>query len=251
MDRIALLDRLIEILSAERGERAPSLNDEEKPDYFRALCNVRAPRSVSEEFIRLQDEYLTDIKNSRTLTNAADLDYTNGIALWQGDITTIVADAIVNAGNPWLLGCFYPLHNCIDNVIHSAAGVEMRLRLNEMMKGVTDPNGSVRVTPGYNLPAKYVFHTVGPAIHGEVTERDMAELKSCYTSSLDEAERMGLKTIVFPCISTGEYRFPNRLAASVAIDAVRGYKRKNSTPKVVFNVFKDIDKEIYEELLKQ
>lgn len=173
-----LLDKLIGILSSERGESVPGLSAAQKPDYFRALCNVRPPRQVSEEFLRLQDEYLAARAREKGVVDADKFEYHGGIALWRGDITRLNADAIVNACNCALLGCFSPLHGCIDNAIHSAAGVQVRLDCNEMMEGKLEPNGRVRVTKGYNLPCRYIFHTVGPIVRGRVTEQNRADLKT-------------------------------------------------------------------------
>lgn len=189
------LDTLIAVLCDERGESPPEgLSRKEKEDCFRALCNVRLPKPVSEEFIRLQDIYLKKKTLERGVIDVADLNYDkNGVALWRGDITRLNADAIVNACNPALLGCFQLLHNCIDNVIHSCAGVQVRLKLNEMMRGKMEPNGRVRATGAYNLPSRYIFHTVGPIVSGEVNKQNEAELASCYISCLNKAEEEKLR----------------------------------------------------------
>ena len=171
------LDRLIKILCDERGERVPPLKAEQKADYFRALCNTRPPMPVSAEFLALQNEYLTKKKIGRGIVNVNDFVYKSGVTLFKGDITTLDADVIVNAANSAMLGCFHPLHNCIDNVIHSAAGVQVRLDCNGIMNGSEAENGEVIVTKAYNLPSKFIFHTVGPIVSGNVTEKNEADLK--------------------------------------------------------------------------
>ena len=245
------LDRLIEILCDERGESVPPLNSAEKPDYFRALCNVRPPMPVSAEFLSLQNEYLTERKNARGVINADDLLCTDGISLFKGDITTLNADAIVNAANSAMLGCFHPLHSCIDNAIHSAAGVQVRLDCNDIMKGREAENGEVIVTKAYNLPSKFIFHTVGPVVYGKVTRENEADLKKCYIKCLKKAEELNLKSIAFCCISTGVFGYPKKAAATLATDTVKRYRAENKGElKVVFNVFTEEDYEIYAELLK-
>lgn len=252
MENSAVLDKLINMLCAERGSRAPELSEEEKPDYFRALCNVRPPLPVTDEFLELQDKYLSALTRERGVADVNKLSYDGGIALWQGDITRLNSDAIVNACNCALLGCFIPLHGCIDNAIHSAAGVQVRLDCNRMMHGSTEPNGRVRVTRGYNLPCRYIFHTVGPIVKGNVSERNRRDLENCYLSCLEKADEMGLNTIAFCCISTGEYRYPKAEACRLAVSTVKGWKaRTHSAIKVIFNVFSDEDREIYERELRR
>lgn len=249
MQNEELLDKLIDILSAERGESSPRLPSDRKADYFRALCNVRPPKPASGEFLRLQDEYLSARTAQRGVVDVGAFEYSNNIALWRGDITRLNADAIVNACNCALLGCFSPLHGCIDNAIHSAAGVQVRLDCNNIMGGALEPNGRVRVTDGYNLPCKYIFHTVGPVVRGRVTAQNRADLTSCYVACMDRAAEMGLKSIAFCCISTGEYRYPKAEACRVAVNAVRGRMAANGSLKVIFNVFSAEDEAIYERQL--
>ena len=242
-----LLDRLIEMLCAERGEPVPPLREAQKPDYFRALCNVRPPLPPSPGFLSLQDEYLSGRAKARGAEDVNKLDYRDNIALYRGDITRLNADAIVDACNSALLGCFHPLHGCIDNAIHSAAGIQVRLGCNEMMRGKEEPNGKVRVTKGYNLPCKYIFHTVGPVVYGGVSAQNRKDLESCYLSCLDEAKRRGLSSIAFCCISTGEYRYPKREACALAVGTVRRWlKEKGADIKVIFDVFSEEDERIYE-----
>lgn len=247
------LDRLIEMLCAERGEKAPVLPDERKADFFRALCNVRPPLPVSDEFLRLHDEYLSACTEERGVVDVDTLDYRGGIALWRGDITRLNADALVNACNSTLLGCFSPLHGCIDNIIHSRAGVQLRLECNDIMKGGEEPNGRVRVTGAYNLPCRYVFHTVGPVVRGKVSARDEKDLANCYVSCMDEAARMGLNTIAFCCISTGVFGYPKAEACCVAVRTVRERIAAlgAAAPKVVFDVFTEEDEDAYQRELEK
>ena len=174
------------------------------------------------------------------------------IALWQGDITTLKVDAIVNAANSGMCGCFSPLHNCIDNIVHSRSGIQLRLYCTDMMRkqGHEEATGKAKITPAFNLPSKYILHTVGPIITGRVTDNDCKLLASCYRSCLELASAYNLESIAFCCISTGVFRFPNELAAEVAVRTVRKYlQTETSIKKVIFNVFKDLDKEIYTRLL--
>lgn len=244
------LDRLIEILCEERGEKAPTLSEERKADFFRALCNVRPPKPISDEFLILQDEYLSELRARRGMVPVSELCFRNGIALWQGDITRLEVDAIVNACNSALLGCFVPLHNCIDNVIHSNAGVQVRLDCARIMQGKEEPNGSVQVTKGYNLPSRYIFHTVGPVARGgSVTRQNEKDLKNCYLSCLNKADEMNLKSIAFCCISTGVFGYPKEKACKTAVETVRRWKADGGKADVVFDVFDGGDKLIYQKQL--
>ncbi len=225
---------------------------QERRDLFRALMNVRPPMPVSEEFLRMQDEELQAQlaeKGVAEILRCAQ----NDIVEWQGDITRLKVDAIVNAANSQMLGCFVPLHRCIDNAIHSAAGVQLRLACEEMMHGTEEPTGSARITSGFNLPAKYVIHTVGPIVTTPRPFRQQeAQLASCYTSCLDLAHKYGLASIAFCCISTGEFRFPNDLACEIAVSTVRSWMARHpetSVKTVILNTFKDIDHELYQNAL--
>lgn len=253
MEQNKTLDRLIQNLCEERGEAVPSLPSEQKPDLFRALCNVRPPMPVTKEFLRLQDEYLFQRTKERGVVDVNGFVYRGGIALLRGDITRLNADAVVNACNSALLGCFHPLHNCIDNVIHSAAGVQVRLDCNAIMRGGEEPNGRVKVTKAYNLPSRYIFHTVGPIVYGGVTEQNRRDLKSCYLSCLNMAAEMKLSTLAFCCISTGEYRYPKDEACRLAVQMVKQWKAETGNPlKVIFNVFLKEDETLYDrELFRQ
>jgi O-acetyl-ADP-ribose deacetylase (regulator of RNase III) len=235
--------------------------DTEMPDdiqaqkrLLRSLMNVRSPKPISEEFLRVQDDYLQEELSQKHITSVSDLlPLEPGIYVWQGDITTLACDAIVNAANSGMTGCYYPCHGCIDNAIHSYAGVQLRLECDAIIKaqGHEEPTGTAKITEAYNLPCRYVLHTVGPIITGPLKKQDENLLASCYRSCLVLAEEYGLKSIAFCCISTGEFRFPNQRAAEIAVETVREYRKQTGSEiEVIFNVFKDIDDEIYRELLE-
>lgn len=227
---------------------------EEQKQLLRGMMNVRMPGAISEEFLAVQDEYLQRETADKGIVDAETLsEIKKGICIWQGDITALKCDVIVNAANSGMTGCYVPNHRCIDNCIHSYAGIQLRLACAELMEkqGYEEPTGRAKITKGYNLPCKYVIHTVGPIIYDEVREKDEQLLADCYRSCLELAEEKGLKSIAFCCISTGEFHFPNRRAAEIAIQTVEEFLQKErSIKKVVFNVFKDMDKKIYEELLR-
>ncbi|MBQ6100715.1 MAG: protein-ADP-ribose hydrolase [Bacteroidales bacterium] len=224
---------------------------QDKRDLFRALRNVRWPKPISEEFLRLQDEELQEQLNEKGIVELPDVP----MQIWQGDITRLKVDAIVNAANSQMLGCFHPLHKCIDNAIHSAAGVQLREECYRLMQqqGHEEPTGQAKITKAYNLPCKYVIHTVGPIIpNGIPTEFQKEQLASCYRSIMGCADENGLESVAFCCISTGEFRFPNELAAEIAVKTVSDYLSTHpntSLKHIVFNVFKDVDKEIYQRYL--
>ena len=220
---------------------------------LRGLMNVRPAQRTDAEFLQVQDAYLQGEIEAKGITDAADLvPLQPGLCLWQGDITTLRCDAIVNAANSGMTGCYCPNHGCIDNAIHTYAGVQLRLACAEQMErqGHSEPTGRAKITPAYNLPCRYVLHTVGPIVTGHVTRQDRELLAACYRSCLELAAEQGLKSIAFCCISTGEFHFPNELAAQIAVETVRTFLRQpTSVKKVIFNVFKDLDKEIYTRLL--
>lgn len=223
----------------------------EQKRLLRALMNVRAPQPAGQEFLTVQDAYLQEELAQKGITDFTDLTpIAEGLYLRQGDITTLRCDAIVNAANSGMTGCYVPCHGCIDNCIHTYAGVQLRQACAAIMRkqGREEETGGAKITPGYNLPCQYVLHTVGPIVTGPLTQRDEALLASCYRSCLELAERHGIKSIAFCCISTGEFHFPNRRAAEIAVRTVEEY-RQNSKIQVIFNVFKDIDYKIYLELL--
>ena len=248
-----LLRYLLEENAQYRSIVIPA-SDAEQRRLLRALLNVRLPGRASEEFLRIQNAYLTQAARDRGIVRLSDLTPTHtGLYLWQGDITRLACDAIVNAANSGMTGCYVPNHACIDNCIHTFAGIQLRIACAELMRaqGQEEPAGQAKLTPGYNLPARYVLHTVGPIVQGSVTPEDEALLSSCYRSCLESAEREGLNSIAFCCISTGIFHFPNRRAAQIAVEtATRYLSERHSEIKVIFNVFKDEDDAIYQELLR-
>ena len=226
----------------------------EKRRLLRSLMNVRPPIPASEDFLKVQDAYLREQLAEKGVTKLDDLAPVQpGLYLWQGDITTLDSEAIVNAANSQLLGCFVPCHSCIDNAIHTYAGVQLRLECARIMAGQKEeePTGRAKITKAYNLPCHYVLHTVGPIIYGSVTKTDRELLAGCYRSCLELAAEYGLRSVAFCCISTGEFHFPAELAAETAIGTVREWQQHNPDKiEVIFNVFKDSDYEIYRRLLR-
>ena len=226
---------------------------EEQKLLLRGLMNIRPPRKNNPDFQQIQDSYLTEETRQKGIVTLEELSPIQpGIYVWQGDITTLQCDAIVNAANSGMTGCYVPNHRCIDNCIHTFAGTQLRLDCAEMMhrQGYEEPTGQAKITPGYNLPCKYILHTVGPIIRGRLTTDDCKLLASCYRSCLELAAENNLESVAFCCISTGEFHFPNDKAAEIAVTEVRTFLQKEtSVKKVIFNVFKDLDKEIYERLL--
>ena len=225
----------------------------EQKKLLRSLMNIRMAAPISEAFLQIQDEYLREAVKEKGITDIKDLKpVEEGIYLWQGDITTLRCDAIVNAANSGMTGCYQPCHNCIDNCIHTYAGIQLRNVCNDIMEkqGHEEPTGQAKITPAFNLPCKYVLHTVGPIVQGQLTEKLEEMLASCYRSCLELADENAVKNIAFCCISTGVFMFPNKRAAEIAVQTVRDYRReKNSGIEVIFNVWKDKDYEIYRELL--
>ncbi|MBQ6198835.1 MAG: protein-ADP-ribose hydrolase [Bacteroidales bacterium] len=226
-------------------------NLEERQALMRSLLNIRMPLPVTQEFLQAQDAELQAQLADKGVVEIN----RQGLVEWQGDITSLKVDAIVNAANSRMLGCFVPMHRCIDNAIHSAAGVQLRLACQEMMQGGEEPTGSARITPGFNLPAKYVLHTVGPIVTtARPLRQQEVQLASCYRSCLELADKNGLRSIAFCCISTGEFRFPNDLACEIAVQTVRDYLASNpktNLKTIVFNTFKDIDHELYSNALAE
>lgn len=225
----------------------------EQKRLLRGLFNVRPPMKTSAEFLAVQDAYLKEATAEKGVTALSDLKPVREHRyLWQGDITTLAVDAIVNAANSQLLGCFAPNHYCIDNAIHTFSGVQLRLACNRIMQaqGHEEETGTAKITPGFNLPAKHVLHTVGPIVSGPLTERHERQLASCYKSCLALADASGCKSIAFCCVSTGVFRFPNRRAAEIAVQTVDAYTQETaSTIDVIFNVWKELDHAIYRALL--
>ncbi|MBO7738850.1 MAG: protein-ADP-ribose hydrolase [Oscillospiraceae bacterium] len=250
------LEYLINYLLQERRLSQPLPTDDgERFRLFRALVNTREPIAASAEFLSVQDEYLTAYIAEQGITHAGELPRCpsdNRISIWQGDITLLDADAIVNAANSAMLGCWVPNHACIDNCIHTFAGVQLRMDCSEIMtaQGHDEPTGMAKITPAYSLPSRYVLHTVGPIISSSVSANDRELLASSYRSCFELAEEKGLESIAYCCISTGVFRFPNDLAAEIAVKTVREcLDNAKSVKHVIFNVFKDVDKMLYENIL--
>ena len=250
--RLFLIQSLLKENQEYRDMNIPA-EPESQRQLLRGLMNIRMPRRIGADFLKMQDEYLQSETVAKGITDIADLTpIQQGLYIWQGDITTLKCDAIVNAANSGMTGCYIPNHRCIDNAIHTFAGVELRLACEEMMEqqGYPEPTGLAKITPAFNLPCRYVLHTVGPIINGRVTKEDEELLASCYRSCLELAAENSLESVAFCCISTGEFHFPNEQAAQIAVETVKQFiNRKTSVKKVIFNVFKDLDKAIYEKLL--
>lgn len=235
-----------------------------KRRLLRSLMNVRFPGPVSPEILKVQDELLREELEEKGIVDVMELpviqdEYpcteiknSRRIILWQGDITRLKADAIVNAANPQMMGCFVPCHGCIDNAIHSAAGLQLRNECAQIMEeqGHEEPTGKAKITGGYNLPADHVIHTVGPIVGVQVTEEQKEQLKSCYKSCLKLAEKQGLRSIAFCCISTGEFHFPNKLAAEIAVQVIDKYLSTSEVERIVINVYKNEDYHIYKKLFQ-
>lgn len=257
MNKLDKLLRLNEILLCEAPcyrEQAREFSKSFSSQWklFRSLVNIRKASAAGEEFLSLQDELLQQMIAEKGVTDLSELTPVRGnIYLWQGDITTLRCDGIVNAANSRMTGCYIPCHGCIDNAIHTFAGVQLRLECAEIMEkqGFSEPAGQAKITGAYNLPGRYVLHTVGPIVSGKLTKRDCALLKSCYESCLKLAKAQGLESLAFCCISTGEFHFPKGKAAEIAVETVSEYLRTENM-KVIFNVFSEEDYKIYRDLLK-
>ena len=245
------LEQLIAFLEKERGETyvRPSSYDDLFALY-RGLVNMRYPDPVPLEILKIEDDMLQHEAKAKGIVT--DSCFPEGLSLWQGDITRLGVDGIVNAANNQLLGCFHPGHHCIDNAIHTYAGMRLRLACYSLMQkqGALEQTGKAKITPGYNLPCRYVLHTVGPIVTKELTSKECLLLASCYESCLRLAELHGLRSLAFCCISTGVFHFPHDQAARIAIETVQNYLKKTGCQmKVIFNVFKEEDREIYRQLL--
>lgn len=244
---------LIDYLIKERNSDIEIPSDiSEQKTLLRSLMNIRAPKTISEKFIKIQDEYLRQETAEKGITDINDITPVRGrLYIWQGDITTLKCGVIVNAANSAMLGCFVPCHKCIDNAIHTYAGVQLRLECEEIMNRQRheEATGKAKITKAYNLPCDYIIHTVGPIVRGRLTNNDCDLLKSCYIECLKKAEENGIKSIAFCCISTGEFHFPNKKAAEIAVKTVTEYLKNSKIERVIFNVFKDEDKTIYAKLL--
>ncbi|HIR40931.1 MAG TPA: protein-ADP-ribose hydrolase [Candidatus Egerieicola pullicola] len=250
--RLYLIGKLLEEQPKYRGMEIPE-DEANQKRLLRSLFNIRTLQPVSPDFLKVQDAYLQEETRRKGITQLADLQpVQEGIYLWQGDITTLRCDAIVNAANSQMLGCFAPCHGCIDNAIHTYAGVQLRLACGKLMQrqGHEEETGKAKITPGFNLPCRYVLHTVGPIVSGRLTQRDQQLLASCYRSCLELAEQNNVNSIAFCCISTGEFHFPHEKAAEIAIQTVKEYREHtHSKMEVIFNVFKETDLNIYRQLL--
>ena len=244
----------------------------EKRMLLRSLMNIRMPGKMNENVVKVQDEFLTEEAREKGIVELADIPtaaeqygsshpYADKISVWQGDITRLRAGAIVNAANSQMLGCFVPCHKCIDNAIHSAAGIELREACSHYMKRrrmqygarYEEPTGRAVLTKGYNLPTDYVIHTVGPIVGGSLNQKLKDDLKSCYRNVLECCVEHGIRSVAFCCISTGEFHFPNDEAAKIAADTVTGFLKEHGPDfdRIIFNVFKDVDRELYEAELKR
>ena len=263
---------LVEAFKADSGEyrnlKTPA-DTEGKRRLLRSLMNIRMPKRMSPDILEIQDAYFRERIKENGIVNLADIptvkeqgsnrEFADAISLWQGDITRLAVDAIVNAANSQMLGCFIPMHTCIDNCIHTFAGVQLRIECHEKMEELRSQYGAAYeqptaiplLTDGYNLPAKKVIHIVGPIVERGLNEKLEQELSGCYRNTLELCAENGLKSVAFCCISTGVFHFPNKRAAEIAVETVQGWLREHpgEMERVIFNVFKDEDKYIYERLL--
>ena len=264
------LDYLVEELCKDSIEyKDMKVNKADRRMVMRSLMNIRMPKPISKEFFKVQDEFLKEETIEKGIVNLNDIltireeynsniDYADKISIWQGDITRLAVDGIVNAANSQMLGCFVPCHKCIDNAIHSSAGIQLRQECYEYMQekrkidiDYEEPTGSAVVTSAYNLPCKYVIHTVGPIVYNELTDRLRDDLKNCYLSCLKSAIDNEIRSIAFCCISTGEFHFPNEEAAKIALSVVSNFLKTHEEyiDRIIFNVFKDYDLDIYKKLI--
>ena len=247
-----LINYLLNEKEDYKNIKIPRYEDEQKI-LLRSLMNIRPAKNIAKEFLKIQDEYLNEELKKQEIINITNLKpLKKNIYLIKEDITKLEVDAIVNAANSSLLGCFIPCHKCIDNAIHSKAGIQLRLECSKIMniQQSEEPTGKAKITKAYNLPCKYIIHTVGPYIDNILKNSDIETLKSCYTSCLKLADKYKLKSIAFCCISTGEFHFQNDIAAKIAVDTVIKYlDETKSTIEVIFDVFKSEDYEIYKKLL--
>jgi O-acetyl-ADP-ribose deacetylase (regulator of RNase III) len=259
MNRDEQVKILIDILLDEMPQYREQANTFPE-DYLsqrrllRSLMNMRPPMRISEKFLKIQDALLSEETDAKGIVDADLLPGTSDprLVLWVGDITTLKVDAIVNAANERMLGCFVTCHACIDNVIHSAAGMQLRQACFDQMsaQGYPEPTGKAKITSGYNLPCKNILHTVGPIIDGPLTAEDCSHLADCYRSCLSLAASIGLESVAFCCISTGEFHFPQQRAAEIAVQTVTEFlKTDTHIKKVIFNVFRKEDQLIYQKLL--
>ena len=257
------LDYLLEKFKSdsEKYKNMEIPNDiEEKKRILRSLMNIRMPKKMPDEVIKVQDEYLSFCAEEKGIVKLSDIPVIkDNLSIWQGDITRLEVDAIVNAANSQMLGCFLPMHICIDNQIHTFAGIQLRDECNQQMNKLREkyganyeqPTAIPMLTDAYNLPAKKVIHIVGPIVYDKLTPQLEKNLEDCYTNTLDMCLENGLKTVAFCCISTGVFNFPNQRAAQIAVDTVEKWSliHHDKMDRIIFNVFKDEDKKYYEKLL--
>lgn len=226
-------------------------------NLFRALMNVTMPNNLSDQFYEIQDQILQEELSKKEIVDVNTLfkNEKQRLTVYQGDITLLNVDAIVNACNEKLLGCFSPLHMCVDNAIHSFAGLQVRRDLIPLMKKQNnfEANGKVKVTKGYNLPSKYIFHTVGPKCLLTITKQNETDLKNCYLSCLNEAKKLNLNSIAFSSISTGVYGYPIESASLIAIKTTIDFLNENKdlNLKVIFDVFSNGDYDVYSKTLSR
>ena len=254
------LDHLVEAFKADSGEyrdlKTPD-DAEGKRRILRSLMNIRMPKTLPEDVLRVQDEYLKARAEEKGIVVLSEIpEIRDGMSIWQGDITRLAADAVVNAANSQMLGCFIPMHTCIDNCIHTFAGVQLRAECARQMdlmrlrfgQNYEQPTAVPMLTDGFNLPAKKVIHVVGPVVQGDLTPALEKDLADCYRNTLDLCAEHDLKSVAFCCISTGVFHFPNRRAAEIAVETVVSWRRDHPgfPVRVIFNVFKDEDREYYE-----
>ncbi|WP_456081723.1 protein-ADP-ribose hydrolase [Mediterraneibacter sp.] len=248
---------LIEGLLKERPEYENmqiSSDEVEQKMLLRSLMNIRMPGEMDPAFLQIQDVYLSEENKKKGIVTLADIrEMQPDLSIWKGDITRLGVGAIVNAANSGMTGCYQPCHSCIDNCIHTYAGIQLRNYCNDMMikQRQEEPTGQAKITPAFNLPCDYVIHTVGPIVQGKLTKKHEHLLVSCYESCLRIADENEVKSIAFCCISTGVFMFPNKRAAELAVQTVKKYKAKiKSKIKVIFNVFKEEDEQFYRQLLR-
>lgn len=258
------LEKLKEDSTEYKQLKTTGYTEEEKKNAIRSLMNIRMPREISEELLQLQDNYLKKELTQKGVVTLEEIPVVKGqpgISLWQGDITRLKVGAIVNAANSQMLGCFVPCHRCIDNAIHSAAGMQLREECDHIMKerrirygrSYEEPVGTATLTAGYHLPCDYVIHTVGPIVYGELNDALCEDLRNCYENVLKCCVEHQIRSVAFCCISTGEFHFPNDTAAEIAVETVTDFLKIHSgrLDRVIFNVFKDMDREIYEAILQK
>ena len=258
------LDTLVEAFKADSVQykdlQTPEDN-EGKRRILRSLMNIRMPKKLDDSVLAVQDEYLRERIRENGIVELSDIPVIrDGLSIWQGDITRLAVDAIVNAANSQMLGCFVPMHTCIDNCIHTFAGVQLRAECNRQMnqlrikygRDYEQPTAVPMLTDSYNLPAKKIVHIVGPIVEGRLTRALENDLADCYRNTLDLCAENGLRSVAFCCISTGVFSFPNRRAAEIAVETVSKWLDEHigQVDRVIFNVFKDEDKAYYEELLQ-